>query len=138
MTSITHEKKKNIKDRIEKIKRKSNLIQIYKIIQNNSDISKTENNNGIFLYFNNLKDETYIKLEEYLDTIDIDIKNTDSEITTNISETNKNIIDTDYGSKLKLSNKERNIIKRKQYDKILSDNNDIIYTSFGKKNNNKK
>lgn len=121
--TISHERKKVIKDKIEKIKKKRYLIEIFKIINSDSSINKSENNNGIFLYFNNLKDGIYLKLERYLDIIENEDNVTETDFSTTFSETNStNIIDEDYGTKLKLSNKEKNIIKKKQYDKILSEN----------------
>ncbi len=120
--AISHDRKRVIKDKIEKLKKKRHLIEIFKIISSDANINKSENNNGIFLYFNNLKDETYIKLERYLDMIELEDNVTETEFSATFSESNStNIIDEDYGSKLKLSNKEKNIIKKKQYDKILSE-----------------
>jgi hypothetical protein len=46
---------------VSKIKKKEYLIKIFKIItQDNKDY--TENNNGIFIFFHNLSDDTYYKL----------------------------------------------------------------------------
>lgn len=136
--SVTFDQKKIIKYRIEQIKNKNCLIEIYEIIKRDNSINITENNNGMFMHFNNLKNETYLNLEKYLNNVEKIIKNKNdissnlSELNSNISENNSDIMSI--GSKLKLSNKEKNIIKKKQYDKIMSEESecfkDIVYTKF--------
>ena len=64
-----YEFKINIKNKIEKIKKKSHLVKIFMIInEENKDF--VENNNGIFMYIHDLKDSTYKKLNFYLNAID--------------------------------------------------------------------
>lgn len=120
--SITFEKKKIIKERIERVKRRKHLIDIYKIIKEDNDLDETENNNGIFFHFENLKDKTYKKLDKFLNKIEME-RNTETEFSANISETNSTtIIEENYGTKLKFSNKEKNIIRKKEYEKLLKTN----------------
>lgn len=130
----THDKKKRLADKISKLKKKSDLVKIFEFIyEENQDV--TENNNGVFMCFHNLSDETYMKIENYLnkevkkrelintfETLDNDDKkelisqsesNTQEDLYTNI-EKNSN------SSKFKLSNKEKIIVKRIQYDNTLS------------------
>jgi hypothetical protein len=117
------EKKRVIKDRIDNVKRRRYLIDIYKIIKSNNDIDSTENKNGIFIHFENLSDATYKKLEKYLNAIDQESQNTETEFSATISETNSaTIIEENYGTKLKFSNKEKNIIRKKEYENMLKSN----------------
>ena len=63
-----YEFKINIKNKIEKVKKKSHLVKIFMIInEENKDF--VENNNGIFMYIHDLKDITYKKLNIYLNSI---------------------------------------------------------------------
>ena len=66
---ITFEYKKHLLERIEAIKIKKVLHDIYDIVSTDSNLNKTINKNGIFIHFNNLHDETYIKLQNYLDKL---------------------------------------------------------------------
>ena len=67
-TKYNYEFKINLKNKIEKIKKKSNLVKIFMII-NDEDAGYVENNNGIFMYIHDLKDITYNKLDKYINSI---------------------------------------------------------------------
>ena len=67
-TKYNYEFKINLKNKIEKIKKKSNLVKIFMII-NEEETGYVENNNGIFMYIHNLKDITYNKLDKYINII---------------------------------------------------------------------
>ena len=57
---------KKLAKKINRIKDKSILIAIINIIRTmNPDVSITENENGMFIKFNTLTPQTYIKLENY-------------------------------------------------------------------------
>ena len=76
-TNYNYEFKINLKNKIEKIKKKSNLVKIFMIINeddetNNEEKRYIENNNGIFMYINDLKDSTYKKLDIYVNSLTID------------------------------------------------------------------
>lgn len=60
----------NLKNKIEKIKRKSNLVKIFMII-NEENKGYVKNNNGIFMYIHDLEDKTYKKLDIYINSLDI-------------------------------------------------------------------
>jgi hypothetical protein len=62
------ELKLNLKDRIEKIKNIECLATIFNIINENQQ-GYIENAYGIFMYIHELSDETYDKLEMYLDDL---------------------------------------------------------------------
>jgi hypothetical protein len=104
-----YDKKMEIVKKISKIKKKEYLIQLFKIItQDNKDY--TENNNGIFIFFHNLSDDTYDKLETYINYIyklhKCNINNSDSQFINSI--TNDDINNNKYicnKKKIKIINK---------------------------------
>ncbi len=128
MNNYTHEQKEKLARRINKIKNKQKLIDILKIIQNDPSYDgMTENNNGIFMLFHKLSNETYYKIEKYLKknfNVTSDDPFTDSQSINIDSYTND--FDLDHQTKFKYSNKEKCIIKRKLYNNALHDlvNND--------------
>lgn len=63
-----YELKIDLKNRIEKIKNKEYLAEIFTII-NKDQKGYMENRYGIFMYIHELSDETYNKLEIYLDNL---------------------------------------------------------------------
>ena len=113
-----------IKKKIEKIKKKEYLIDIFKILTSqtsNGDYS--ENNNGIFIFFHDLPDEIYEKVDNYVNNIyrmhktNINSNNIfNSEISENLTETSDKNIDKH------LTNKEKMIFRRKKYEEYLSHN----------------
>jgi hypothetical protein len=132
-----HDKKKRLAERIAKLKRKEDMIKIAEIIrQDNKNI--TENQNGLFMFFHAMNDETYIKIDSYLKSLTK--KKSSDENTTSENKSDKEF--TSYtqndfpdqeklNAKLKYSNKEKNIIKRQRYDDYInSENNDNIYQKF--------
>ena len=133
--------KKDLANRIQKIKRKNILKKIMKIIIKNNE-KYLENNNGVYMFFHNLKNETYSELEICLKSIEKKIKNKSN--LTNESplsdtkykpyiEKNNNILNQ--SNILRLSNTEKNLIKRKAYDKKIENNSkstplsDYIFSS---------
>lgn len=138
----THDKKKKLADRISKIKKKEHMIKIFEIIYKENK-SITENNNGIFMFFHTLSDETYKKIEDYLKQIEKNKIDNKSKIVN--SETypikkkeyqpyaqDEIVSQEDIIPKLKFSNKEKNIIKRRKYYKTINseNNSNIIYKQF--------
>ena len=141
--------KKDLANRIQKIKRKKYLKKIMKIIIKNNE-KYLENNNGVYMFFHNLKNETYSELEICLKSIEKKIKNKSN--LTNESplsdtkykpyiEKNNNILNQ--SNILRLSNTEKNLIKRKAYDKKIENNSkstplsDYIFSSKKKVTSNK-
>lgn len=139
----THDRKKKLAERISKIKKKEMLVKIFEIIYaDNKDI--TENTNGLFMFFHKLKDSTYEKLEDYLRKCEPKRKrklNTDGSSTETDSVEQKEFVpytqdefpgQEGMSPKLKFSNKEKNLIKRKRYDRTLSNEtkNDVKYCEF--------
>lgn len=100
---------KKLAKKINKIKEKSQLISIMKIIKTlNPNVLITENENGMFIKFNSLTQETYQKIDNYL------YKNC-SEIITETETLSEYVpySSEDFDSyRCKLSNKEKMLIKR--------------------------
>jgi len=101
-------------------------------------LSVTKKSDGILLFFHNLNQSTYKKLDGFFDKIDNEkiLKATSySEslnMSTNISISDNNDTNQDYESpQIKLSNTEKKILKKKEYHKqIYSDTNkDDIYVN---------
>jgi len=131
-TTISYNKKVELIKKINKIKKKKYLLNIFKIITSYSN-EYTENTNGIFIFFHNLPDEVYEKIDNYLNIIyklhiKTDIQNIfNSELSdTMITETTNNYnIEIDNLNK-NLSNKEKMIMRRKKYEEYLQKNQNII------------
>jgi hypothetical protein len=130
---IPFEFKKKLKERIEKLTEKEHIEKIKQVIlKNNPELSYTQNSSGVLLFFHNLTDNTYQKLDMYLRKIDTDkIRKittlTDEELVT------PNLSEKIQVSNIRLSSLEKNIIKKKDYyEKLKEENNvdtDIIYKS---------
>lgn len=119
-----YELKKNLAHRIEKIVDKSMYTAIINIIKTlNPDLVITENSNGLFIKFNDLANETYIKLDNYLhknapkktpridpSTISefVSCSPADGEISSIYDETQSERCDT---GKYRLSNKDKKVLK---------------------------
>ena len=131
----SHKRKKKLADKISKIRKKKDYVKILQIIkEDKKDI--TENNNGLFMYFHDLNDETYYKLENYLHNLNKKRNyypdSTSEGQTSSISQKEYNPYVTDefpsqkgISPKLKYSNKEKNLIKRKRYDKNINSENNV-------------
>lgn len=128
MSQYSHEDKKKQLYMIQKIRNKNKLKQVYLIIKKyNPSITVTENDNGIFLKFNDLNDDTYRELGELIKKY---IKN---KLLSEQSETYKTIYtpysqddllgSTKFAAKLKYSNKEKTLIKKKMYDRLNKETN---------------
>ncbi len=131
-----HQKKIDLVKKINKIKKKEYLINIFKIITLNSK-DFTENTNGVFIFFHNLNDETYEKIENYVNMIfKIHKKNSSLEniINSELSDTMNNysetymsdIIEDSSVADKDLSNKEKMIMRRKKYEEYLYQNQSLI------------
>ncbi len=68
VSKYDHNKKAELARKINKIKKKEYLINIFNIITASSK-DYTENTNGVFIFFHNLEDEVYEKLESYVNNI---------------------------------------------------------------------
>jgi hypothetical protein len=120
---------KKILKKIENLKERKYIERVRKIIfEENPNISTTKKTSGDLLYFHNLTQSTYKKLDILFNKLENDklkkIKNTLSE------SYEKNLSDIDNSEpQIKLSNAEKKIIKKKEYHKQISQNTDDIYVS---------
>jgi hypothetical protein len=122
-TKYDHTKKMEIKKKIEKIKKKEYLIDIFKIITSETK-DYSENNNGVFIFFHDLPDEVYEKVEAYVNNIYKLYKNNSNSIS-NIFNSEISEIINEYSDKdndKNLTNKEKMILRRKKYEEYLTCN----------------
>lgn len=129
----THNRKVRLRNKIEKLIRKGDCMKVVKIIRSDSAFYKkdvSQNSNGLFMYFHELEDETYEELAELMKDIK---KRDDSEARTselNLEESTP-YAEEEFPSmkgvsaKIKYSNREKNLIKRKDYDRKLNENTGI-------------
>ncbi len=69
--TYTFDKKKKLMERINKLSSRSDFEQVKKIILNkNPELDSMKNQNGLFLQFNYLSNETYVELTACLDKIE--------------------------------------------------------------------
>lgn len=128
-----HNKKMELVKKINKIKKKEYLLDIFKIITHYSK-DYTDNNNGVFIFFHNLEDEVYEKIENYVNKIYKMYKKPSSSIynicnselsdsQNFLSDTQTCVTDTiELDHDKNLSNKEKQIMRRKKYEKYLNQN----------------
>jgi len=118
----SYEMKQQLANEIEKIRKKKYLINILKIIKmKNPDIEITENKNGIFIFFNDLTNETYNDLKTYIIQLKEKKEKTLDSVDSNIFLT---VSETETNTKLKYSNREKSLIKKKLYDNVVSSQNE--------------
>jgi len=135
--SFTYEKKKKLADKISKLKKKEDLVKIFEIIYEDNK-NYTETQSGLLMLFNSLSDTTYHKLDLYLRSITK--KKTDTATSENLSEQEyKSYVKNEFpdqehfNPKLKYSNREKNIIKRQRYDKLIESekaDKSVVYQNF--------
>lgn len=122
-----HNKKMELVKRINKIKKKEYLVNIFKIILLHSK-DYTENNNGVFIFFHNLEDEVYEQIESYVNGIyKVHKKSLSSNVfniyNSELSDSLNFCSDTiEIDNDKNLSNKEKLIMRRKKYEKYLDQN----------------
>ena len=138
MEEFSHERKKKLAEKLSNIRHQKDLVNIFEIIcLENPNIS--ENNNGMFMLFNNFSNETYYKLEKYISIM----QNRKADKTLSNSEEHSDKMkyipyshdefpdQAQLSPKLKYSNKEKNIIKRQRYDTFMNseENSDNVTSS---------
>ncbi len=154
----THDQKKRLAKEIQKLRRKEDIASIFKIIYEENK-SITENNSGLFMFFHTLSNPTYYKIEKYLRRIKkrrlqmnesvTSPENNNTTLSTlsvtsdTYSEQDSEKVYSSYNNddlvaqdaispKLKYSNKEKSLIKRKRYDKNINQDNEtnVVYCKF--------
>lgn len=122
------DKKKKLAAKISDMRNREHLKVIKNIIFNeNPEITARKSNHGYLMYFQNYTDETYYKIENFLNKIErIKLEKqaksiTDSKdrfsVTSDEQCTDYNVTRT----RLRYSNRERRLIKRRQYEKIIGE-----------------
>lgn len=122
-TKYSIDEKKRLAEKIEKTQNKERIDKIKKIIfKENPDVSVTKNSSGMLIYFHNLTDRTYTKILKVFEDAEY------SKISTlkkNITDAN-DLLMTEVGdltieteNRYRLSNKEKNLLKRSQYEKDI-------------------
>lgn len=130
LKAYTFEFKKRLKEQIEKINDRKNLEKIKDIIfKYNPDINVSQNSSGMLLFFHNLNNETYQKLDIFIKKLDTDkIKQLTETYTDEAIKFDKNNI---ISTNIRLSSVEKNLIKKKDYyNKLNEENNvdsDVVY-----------
>lgn len=144
------EKKQKLADKINAIRDKPTLKKIRTIIlSENPSVTARKNSNGYLMYFQNYTDNTYKKIEKLLNKIEIDKIEQQAKSITETSDQymmSSDDPDTDYTisrTRLRYSNRERRLIKRQQYEDIISEKmidgatfQDHDYTKFQNLNDN--
>lgn len=138
-TKYTNTMKEKLANQISNIRNPRILAKIFDIVyEENSDI--TTNNNGVFMMFDKLNNETYERIDKIITHFNNRKKqsiNSDSFSTDKMEYkpyTQEEFpSQKDISPKLKYSNKEKNYIKKKRYVNTINNNSssyDIIYTKF--------
>jgi len=125
---------KIILSKIEDLKERKYIEKVKKIIfDENPNLLTTKKSSGILLFFHNLTQETYKKLEIFFNKLENDKID---KITSTLSESyDKNLSDIEPISEpisepiIKLSNAEKKIIKKKQYHKQIEQKTNDVYIS---------
>ena len=121
----TFDKKKKLANRIEKLKNKTYLHTIRKMIfDENPTATSRKSKTGYLMYFHNYTNDTYVHIENYLKSLE-ENKNKSifgtNECYTDLDSvktTNMESNDTDYETtrtRLRFSNQEKRLIKKRQY-----------------------
>jgi hypothetical protein len=121
--------KKKLKDkilRLYKYKDRTYIINVSKIILKNTD-NYSNNSNGIFTFFHDLSDKTYENIDDYLINIEKNrnkkfIKNLTSDFSDTIVDSDNLVKNIEIDSEKYLTNKEKVIMRRKNYEKYLDIN----------------
>ncbi|AYV83574.1 MAG: hypothetical protein Hyperionvirus8_58 [Hyperionvirus sp.] len=130
-SEFSFEQKERLARRIQKLKKPKYYLEIEKIItDNNPQLDITENPSGKFMYFQNLTSETYVALEKYVRKIlkvrvaslseDGGVLKLSSPALSSENAEDPFLSNSTGNGKLKYSNKERNLIKRKMYDEEIN------------------
>lgn len=127
--NFDHAKKLELVKKISKIKKKEYLINIFKIIKIYSE-DYNINNNGVFVFFHNLPDEVYERIETYVNNIyklHRKSSNIINSVYSDLSDSQFSISDTiEIENEKQLSNKEKLIKRRKKYEEYLIQNQEKI------------
>ena len=126
--AVSYERKKKIVSNIEKLTHKTDYIELFKIINNVTD-KYTQNNNGVFINLNCLDDTTLQKIEHFLETKKQPHKNNQVVNVNRQIDLLKSLSDNTQESIMKLTNYEKNIVKRHRTYRSDHSSESDFYTS---------
>jgi len=129
--TFSQEEKKSIIKYIETIKSKKILIKIFKIINNDTN-KYSKNNNGVFINLKNVSDNALTHISKVIDDYKEQL-NTERESEGTLSETlsfHKDEFKDFEDSSAKLSNHEKNILRKNRIEKNNKKNKNIVYGGF--------
>jgi len=138
---FSFERKKKMAGKISTMTNKEHLRKIRDIIfSENQNVSTRKNNDGYLMYFQNYTNDTYYKIEKYLNKIDneklekqtrafTETSDRDRDRDQALSSEDPNIDYTLSRSRLRYSNMEKRLMKRIDYEKKITEsireNNEI-------------
>jgi hypothetical protein len=127
-TAFDYIAKKQIIERINQLSRKSDFINVFNIIKKyNKNLNFSENENGIYIMFHNLSNETYSNLNKYLN--DHLLPNQDySKFIEHVENYNMCAKNNDTEVYDSFTNAEKDIMKQKYVSEMESDKN-VTYTN---------
>ena len=123
---------KKLLAKIEQLKEKKHIEKIKEyIFKENPDIEITKKSSGMLLFFHNLTQSTYKKIDNFFIKLENEKIN---KITSSLSESyDKTLSDINNDvlsePKIKLSNAEKKMIKKKEYHKQISQTSDDVFVS---------
>ena len=133
MVKYSHAEKKALATKISKLTNDVDIRHICSIIKSDPTFdcktSATENSNGLFMYFHKLDSSTYGKIKAYIESANLACS---SEASSDEVKTFTPYKYDEYellpseGQKLKYSNKERNLLKRKKYEQETPNDSDFV------------
>ena len=131
----TIDKKRKMASKISDIRNKSDLKLIKSIIfEENPDISVNKDSGGMLMFFQNLTIKTYERLDQLLAMIDKRTSNTNQETSCKyidkLSDSYNNSNYLTSHTRFRYTNKERSIMRKKEYDEIITDQNNMIINAF--------
>lgn len=136
------DKKEKLVSKINKLTKKEDFIKIYNIIQEKEQKPIKEIGDSTMMFFHDLKYETYEAIDKYLKDTSKTRKNQNLDQSAGENTEYLPYSQDEFPNqksmspKLKYSNRERNLIKRKRYDQTLMEENgsDVIYCKFNVEN----
>ncbi len=123
--TFTLEEKRKLSNKISANRNKEDLLKIRNIIfEDNPNIPINRDSGGMLMFFQDLDPLTYIKLDKYVKEMERKrLKKQTNVITKTSDRMLSEMTDTNYmtsRSRYRYSNKERTIMKRKEYDDIIT------------------
>ena len=130
----SHTKKKKLAEKLEKLTNKKDLKIVKQIINiNNPNMDVLKKSSCVLMYFHNLTDKTYVELDDYITKKLLkecakkvqhmnELESAMSDDLHDVSSANSGN-EQEKKNKYKYSNKEKNLIRRKKYEKALNELN---------------